>query len=130
MKKTIVCVDDEKIILDSLHGQLQRNLGSNYNYEFAESGEEAIELINDLKKDGNELHAVISDWLMPGMKGDEFLSWVQLKFAKTNKILLTGHVENVVVQNLECCNTENITCIYKPWVEDELIGLILNESKL
>jgi CheY-like chemotaxis protein len=123
-RNIIICVDDEKIILDSLLGQLQRNLGDRYLYEFAESAEEAMALLVDLKGKGFTIHTVISDWLMPEMKGDEFLTWVHQNFVNANKILLTGHMDNDVVQVLECCNTEDISCLYKPWDEKELLALI------
>ena len=38
---TILCVDDEAIILDSLKEQLRRLLKNEYNVEVAETGEEA-----------------------------------------------------------------------------------------
>ena len=61
---------------------------------------------------------------MPGMKGDEFLSWLNDNCPECNKILLTGHVDNDIVKMLECCNTEHISCIYKPWSEEELLKLV------
>lgn len=125
-KEFIICVDDEKIILDSLQGQLLRNLEGKFNYEFAESAEEAMDLFIEFKQEGQHVHTIISDWLMPGMKGDALLSWVNSKFPSTNKILLTGHMDNETVKSLECCNNEDIACIYKPWAEEALINLILN----
>lgn len=126
LKKIIICVDDEKIILDSLKGQLRRKFGTKYKYSFAESAAEGIELITELRQKKHTIHAVISDWLMPNMKGDEFLSWVNDESPSTKKILLTGHVDNEVVKLLDCCNNERINCIYKPWNEDELFLLIEN----
>ena len=122
----IICVDDEKIVLDSLNSQLTRNLGNNYSYEFAESAEEALEVIEDLSSDGKDtIYVVISDWLMPGMKGDELLTKVRSQLQNVKTILLTGHVDSKVVQEIE--NREmGIKCIYKPWNEKDLIELIEN----
>ena len=128
MKKVlnIVCVDDEKIVLNSLNSQLSRNFGNDYNYEFAESAEEALEIIDELR-DGNEevIYVVISDWLMPGMKGDELLTEVRKKVKNVKTILLTGHVDSKIVQSIERTGND-IRCIYKPWNEAELIDLIKN----
>lgn len=122
----IICVDDEKIVLDSLNSQLTRNLGSHYNYEFAESAEEALEVIEDISGSDDEvIYVVISDWLMPGMKGDELLSEVRGKLANVKTILLTGHVDSQVVQEIERSG-KGIKCIYKPWNERELMALIEN----
>lgn len=126
--KVIVCIDDEKIILESLKSQLMEKMDGDFIFEFAESAEEGMELIEGIVQDGLEIHAVICDWLMPGMKGDELLTWIHKNHANCIKILLTGHVDNEVVKTLECCNTEEIHCVFKPWSEDELIKLITSEN--
>lgn len=121
----IVCVDDEKMVLDSLNSQLTRNFGNAYHYEFAESGEEALEIIDDLSHEDNEIiYVVISDWLMPGMKGDELLKEVRGKVSKVKTILLTGHVDNKVLKDIEKNSNGQIKLIYKPWNEKDLIKLI------
>ena len=128
MKKVlhIICVDDEKMVLDSLNSQLTRNLGNNYNYEFAESAEEALEVIEDLNDSDEEvIYVVISDWLMPGMKGDELLQEVRSRVDNVKTILLTGHVDSKVVKEIEDSG-KGIKCIYKPWNENDLMALIKN----
>lgn len=126
MKKVlhIICVDDEKIVLDSLNSQLTRNLGNDYSYEFAESAEEALEVIDDISESDEEtIYVVISDWLMPGMKGDELLSEVRSRLDNVKTILLTGHVDSKVVKEIEESG-KGIKCIYKPWNENDLMALI------
>lgn len=121
----IVCVDDEKMVLDSLNSQLTRNFGNAYHYEFAESAEEALEIIEELSHEDDEvIYVVISDWLMPGMKGDELLREVRHKLGNVKTILLTGHVDNKVLNNIEKNTKGQTKCIYKPWNEQELISLI------
>jgi DNA-binding NtrC family response regulator len=123
----IVCVDDEKIVLDSLNSQLTRNFGNNYNYEFAESAEEALEIIDNLRSESTEvIYVVISDWLMPGMKGDELLEEVRSRVKNVKTILLTGHIDSKVVQGIERSGN-GIKCIYKPWDETHLIDLIKDQ---
>jgi CheY-like chemotaxis protein len=46
-RNVILCIDDEVIVLDSLKEQLQTEY-NNYMIEVAESGEEAMEIINEL----------------------------------------------------------------------------------
>ena len=126
MKKilNIVCVDDEKIVLDSLNSQLTRNFGNNFNYEFAESAPEALDIIEHLRQEDDEvIYVVISDWLMPGMKGDELLEEVRQKVKNVKTILLTGHIDNKVVQDIQR-RGKGIKCLYKPWDEGELVSLI------
>ena len=67
----IICVDDEPIVLGSLKRQLLAGLGSDYAVETAESAAEALEVIDELMEEGTELPLVISDHLMPEMRGAE-----------------------------------------------------------
>ena len=64
---TILCVDDEKIILTSLQEQLRNNLNG-VNIEIAESGEEGLEVLQDLLEDDIPVPVIVSDQLMPGMR--------------------------------------------------------------
>lgn len=126
MKKilNIVCVDDEKIVLDSLNSQLTRNFGNNFNYEFAESAEEALEIIEELRAiEEDVIYVVISDWLMPGMKGDELLEEVRKKVKDVKTILLTGHVEEKIIKEI-IASGKGIKVIHKPWNEKDLVDLI------
>ena len=132
MKKilNIVCVDDEKMVLDSLNSQLTRNFGSDFNYEFAESAEEALAIIDEIKNEADEVvYVVISDWLMPGMKGDELLERVRATVKNVKTILLTGHIDNSAIKTIKQKMGNGIKCIYKPWNEKELITLIKENNE-
>lgn len=72
-KYYIICVDDHREVLDTLADQLSSKLPKNYRFELAESGEEALEILEDLFKDNEEIPVIISDQAMPGgMSGDIF----------------------------------------------------------
>lgn len=122
-KKSILCLDDEPTILTSLKGQLKRNFGSQYSYEFAESPEEALELIEELMEEGVELLLIVSDWLMPEMKGDEFLIQVHKKFPGIVKVMLTGQADGEAVKRAEK-EANLFKCLSKPWNETELVDTI------
>ena len=128
--KAILCVDDERIVLDSLLDQFMLTFGDKYHFEVAMSADEAWEVIEYMVEDGYEMVLVISDWLMPGIKGDKFLVDLHKKFPQTVKIMLTGQAEQDAVKNaME--NAELYAYIRKPWSEEELIRHInqaLNEN--
>ena len=69
----ILCVDDEPIVLESLKEQFRRQFEGRYQIEVAEDSAEALELVAELKRDGKELPVIVSDHIMPGMKGDALL---------------------------------------------------------
>ncbi len=121
--KVILCVDDENIVLNSLEMQLKDQFGDTYIYEFAESAEEALEIIEEFNAEGLELLVIVSDWLMPGLKGDEFLIKVHKKFPKIVKVLLTGQADEDAIKRAQ--DEANLhRCIHKPWDADELIDTI------
>lgn len=123
MKKAILCVDDENIVLDSLKSQLKRRMGNSFSYETALNAEEAFEIIADLCDEGIKIVLIVSDWLMPGVKGDEFLVKVHELYPNMINILLTGRAELESIENAK--NNANLfACLEKPWVEDELIDII------
>lgn len=116
---TILCVDDEKTIIYSLKEQLRKYLGISVNIETAESGDEALEILQELIEEEKEIPIVISDYLMPGMKGDELL--IQINGINSNiyKILLTGQATLEGVTN--AINNANLyRYIGKPWVKEDL----------
>ena len=89
-KGVLICVDDEIIVLTALKDQLSRAFGSDFHIDVAESAEEALELLDELAADGHKLLVIVSDWLMPGMKGDEFLIKAHQRFPSVVKIMLSG----------------------------------------
>jgi signal transduction histidine kinase len=116
----ILCVDDETIILDSFTEQLRRNLGKTCEIEAAQSGEEALELIEELQGEGLEIALVVSDQIMPGMKGDELLRKIHDLYPKTLKIMLTGEADAQALG--KAVNEANLyRYIAKPWDETDLI---------
>lgn len=123
MKRAILCVDDEKIVLDSLQEQLRSTFGDRFEYEIAESVEEAWEVIDGLVGDGYDMVLVISDWLMPRIKGDTFLIDVHNKYPETVTIMLTGQADPEAVQNA-MDNANLYAYIRKPWREADLIAYV------
>jgi len=113
-KQVILCVDDEIIILTGLKKQLKVEMGDNFMIETAESGDEALEVYEDLVEDGYEVSVVISDYIMPGMKGDEFLQKMYQQDPSTINIMLTGQADLSAVGN--AINNANLyRYITKPW---------------
>jgi CheY-like chemotaxis protein len=115
--KNILLVDDEKIITDTLSAQLI----DNYYCDCAQSGDEALDILEDYDNDEKEIYAVISDWLMPGMKGDELLISISVKYPNIKLILLSGQADPEALHRLESYPCE---VIRKPWVKADLINLL------
>jgi DNA-binding NtrC family response regulator len=122
-KPYIICVDDDKSILISLKAQLNHYLGNDFNFEFAECAEEAWEVIDDLKSENKTISVIISDWIMPRIKGDEFLIDVHQKYPEIVKLMLTGHAEEDAIKRATK-DANLVACLGKPWDIEELINII------
>ena len=118
--KAILCVDDDPMILMSLKLQLTQSFDGQFIIETAESGEEALELIEFLGGRNIDTLLIISDWLMPKMKGDELLVKVKDRFPKVGQIMLSGQAQNDAVQNA-FKNSNLRYFISKPWNKSDLV---------
>jgi adenylate cyclase len=118
-RQVIICVDDERTVLRSLKAELQEAVGNDYTIEIAEGGEEALELIEELLEDGDEVLLIISDHIMPDMKGDELLKQAHIILPKSIKIMLTGQADIGAIAN--AINSANLyRYITKPWQSEDL----------
>ncbi len=122
-KQIILCVDDEQSILESLKIELIQLLDNSYLVETAEDGAEALEIIEELLEENYEIPLVISDYIMPNMKGDELLKHVHQKNPKTLSIMLTGQADIQAIGN--AINQGNLyRYISKPWESIDFIMTI------
>lgn len=115
----ILCVDDEEGVLTALRHQLAAHFGHECEIALAVSGSEALELMDDLARDGLEPAVVIVDQIMPAMKGVELLEEIDRRSPETRKILLTGQAGlDAVVSAINRANLNQY--IAKPWDEANL----------
>lgn len=118
-KGTIVCVDDEEMILDTLRQQLRDAFSETHKIHTATSGDEALEIIRTLEKKGELLEMIICDQVMPGLKGDELLAEIHNTYPDTIKILLTGQAGFSDV--ISAVNDGGLNYyVAKPWDGEEL----------
>ncbi|MGI6622404.1 MAG: response regulator [Clostridiaceae bacterium] len=119
-RSAIVCVDDDDMILVALKQELVEHFKGSYRIETAISAEEALSIMGELSEEGLRIPLVISDWLMPGMNGDEFLIAVKDKYPNTKAIVVTGYADMITVSKTR--NKINLRgVITKPWDKNELI---------
>ena len=122
-QSAILCVDDEVVILESLKEQLKRQFGDRFIYEVAQSAAEAWEVIEELHEDEIEVIAIVSDWLMPGTRGDEFLIQIHQRFPRLVTVMLTGQADRTAIERAK--QEANLhACLHKPWTEEELTQII------
>jgi diguanylate cyclase (GGDEF)-like protein len=116
----ILCVDDDSTVLNALRSFIASNFGSELQAEFAESGDEALEIEAELRAQGRELSLVVSDFMMPGLRGDELLVRLHEKSPNTLKILLTGQSDTSGVKR--AINEANLyRFLEKPFLNEDIL---------
>ncbi|MGD8414634.1 MAG: SpoIIE family protein phosphatase [Candidatus Latescibacterota bacterium] len=115
---SIVIVDDEDVVLRTLSSLLA--LETNFEIHTFDSPKKALDAMNDLHVD-----VVVSDFLMPGTNGLEFLSEVKRRHPDVVRILLTGYADRE--NAIRAINEVGLfQYIEKPWDNDQLILVIKN----
>lgn len=100
VRPVVLLVDDEPALLDSL----RQGLESEFDMDFAASAEEA-----ELMMATRNYDVVVSDHLMPGEEGLQFLIRAAKRKPATQRIMLTGYMNpellsrSVAVASLAAC---------------------------
>jgi DNA-binding NtrC family response regulator len=113
-KHSILLVDDEPEILESLKGLLRRE----FKLYTAESGREALEILEN-----HTIHVVMTDQRMPEMTGVQLMRRVANVYPDAIRIVFTGYADIKAV--IDAINSGGLyRYITKPWDPDELIDLL------
>jgi DNA-binding NtrC family response regulator len=108
----VLCVDDEPHVLESLRNTLRRQ----FDVRTAVSGADGLRCLSEQ----GPFTVVMSDFVMPGMNGAEFLTQARMTAPETVRILLTGHA--TLGNTLAAVNAGNIfRLLLKPCAPADLI---------
>lgn len=125
LKRVVLCVDDNTEVLQALRRQLRAGLGGAARIELANSAERALERLSHLNADDRAGLVVVSDWLMPGLRGDEFVTELESRFGPIPVIVLSGHITLDARENLGSY-PQVLSVMPKPWSEAELLKVVHN----
>ena len=115
-RHSILVVDDEEAILDIMTIVLARE---GYDLHTASSAEEGLKKLREIP----DLSLIISDQIMPGMTGVEFLEQALSIRPDAQRVLLTGFTDTDAIIN--AINKGRIHLyISKPWRKEELLYTI------
>ena len=113
-KHTLLVVDDEPDVGDSVHDLLRRE----FRVLKAKSAAEGIQLMHD-----NEVHIIMTDQRMPQISGVEFLSKMRIRHPQAVRMLFTGYADLEAV--IAAINQGHIyQFLKKPWQPEELIAAV------
>ncbi len=116
----IICIEDQREVLNAIVIDLEPFM-EGITIEECETAAEANALLDEIDAAGDRLAVVISDHVMPGKSGVEFLSELNqdARFEGTRKILLTGlatHEDTIRAIN----QAEIDRYLPKPWQTERL----------
>ncbi len=114
--KTVLFVDDEKSIRNAIERMYMER--DDVRCLFASSGQEGLDIIQQ-----EDVWVVVSDYLMPGMRGIEFLSKTRGVRPDTVRIMMTAYADISIA--IDAINkSEAYRFVTKPWNNQELMATI------
>jgi response regulator RpfG family c-di-GMP phosphodiesterase len=114
--RTVLFVDDEQSIRNAIERMyLERD---DVRCLFAASGQEGLDILVQ-----EDVWVVVSDYLMPGMRGIEFLSKVKGMRPDTIRIMMTAYADLTIA--IDAINkSEAYRFVTKPWNNKELMDTV------
>lgn len=123
-KINIICVDDEREVLESVSRDLDY-FSDMFNIEECESAFECLALLEELDAQQEYVALIISDHIMPEKSGVELLTEVTKdnRFIGTKKLLLTGLATQAdTIQAINNAKLDNF--LEKVWDPKELLQMV------
>jgi len=92
-RPAILAVDDEPAVLAAVARDLRRGFGERYRILRATSGADALELLAEVRRRGDQVALLIADQRMPGMEGTEYLVQARTLVPDAKRVLLTAYAD-------------------------------------
>jgi len=113
-RATILAVDDEPTVLAAVARDLRRGFGERYRILRAGSGPEALDLLEEMRRRGENLALIIADQRMPGMEGTELLVKARQIYPDAKRTLLTAYADTQAA--ISAINEVSLDYyLLKPW---------------
>lgn len=113
-KPVILTVDDDPEVLQAIARDLRSQYGSRFRIVRADSGQSAIETVQQLKLRNEPIALFLVDQRMPQMSGVEFLEQALKTFPQAKRALLTAYADTEAA--IRAINSTQIDYyLLKPW---------------
>src|ERR687890_811278 len=124
-RPAIVAVDDEPAVLAAVARDLRRGFGEHYRILRATSGAEALDLLKELRRRGDQVALLVADQRMPGMSGTEYLVEARKLVPEAKRVLLTAYADTEAA--IQAINEVDLDYyLRKPWdpPEEQLFPVV------
>src|SRR3954451_8340127 len=113
-RPAIVAVDDEPAVLAAVARDLRRGFGESYRILRAGSGDEALGLLKELRRRGDQIALLVADQKMPGLSGTEYLVEARKLVPEAKRVLLTAYADTEAA--ISAINDVSLDYyLLKPW---------------
>src|SRR4029078_9562969 len=113
-KPVILTVDDDPAVSRAVARDLRRHYGENFRIVRAESGQDALETLNELKLRGDTVAVFVADYRMPQMSGIECLEEAMDIYPLARRVLLTAYADtHAAIDAINVVDLDHY--LLKPW---------------
>jgi thioredoxin reductase (NADPH) len=110
----ILVVDDEPTVLAAVARDLRQGFGEGYRIVRARSGEEALEVLRELVRRGEQVALLVADQRMPGLSGTDYLVRARELVPTAKRVLLTAYADTEAA--IQAINEVDLDYyLLKPW---------------
>jgi thioredoxin reductase (NADPH) len=113
-RTSILTVDDDPGVSRAVARDLRRRYGDSHRIVRAESGEQALDALREMKLRGDTVAVLLADYRMPGMNGLDFLEAAMDLYPSARRVLLTAYADTGAA--IEAINVVDLDhYLLKPW---------------
>lgn len=113
-RPVLLTVDDDPSVLRAVERDLRRRYSSDYRVMRADSGESALQALQQLKERGDPVALLLVDQRMPGMSGVQLLAEALPLYPDARRVLLTAYADtDAAIQAINEVKIHHY--LLKPW---------------
>jgi thioredoxin reductase (NADPH) len=114
LRPVIVTVDDDPSVSRAVARDLRKRYGERNRIVRAESGEQALDALKQMKLRGDQVAVLLADYRMPGLSGIDFLERAMDIYPYARRVLLTAYADTSAA--IDAINVVDLDhYLLKPW---------------